>query len=117
MSDHETGSPESRLKGVRKQLRLALEDVDDPAAAARIQESRRSARAAHDALTSVPITTQPIPEDTTGQALVECTVCGKTGLAERIHSTGCPHDGSLASNDAPDSESPGISTTIVQEDQ
>ncbi|MUV59963.1 hypothetical protein GJ634_04025 [Halobacterium sp. CBA1126] len=114
---HETGSPESRLRGARKQLRLALQQVDDPSVAARIQDARRSARQASDMLVSAPITTNPIPEDTTGERLVECSVCGKTGLQERIHSTACPHDGSPASNDAPDSEGPGISTTIVQEDQ
>lgn len=90
---HETASPASRLEGARKQLRLALQDVDDPAVAARIQDSRRSARAAHDALATTPITADPVPEDTTGERLVECSVCGKTGLPERIHSPGCPHDG------------------------
>jgi len=93
MSNAETGSPASRLQGARKQLRLALEDVEDPSVAARIQTARRAARRAHDALAAVPITTQPLVEDTVGERLVECTCCGKTGLAERIHSLGCPHDG------------------------
>lgn len=96
MSDHETGSPESRLKGARKQLRLALQDVDDPSVAARIQDARQSARRASDALVSTPITADPVPEDTTGERLVKCVACGRTGLAERIHATGCPHDGDRA---------------------
>jgi hypothetical protein len=111
MSDHDTGSPASRLEGARKQLRLALQQVDDPSVAARIQDARRSARQASDALVSAPITTDPIPEDTVGQALVECTCCGKTGLAERIHSTACPHDSSSEG----DEESPGISTVVTQD--
>ncbi|MDL0133550.1 hypothetical protein [Halobacterium salinarum] len=97
MSD--PSSPTSRLEGARKQLRLALQQVDDPTAAARIQDARRSARRASDALVSAPITADPVPEDTTGERLVECSVCGTTGLAERIHSLGCPHDSSDEDSD------------------
>jgi hypothetical protein len=71
VSDHETGSPQSRLAGVRKQLRLALQDVDDPTAAARIQDARRAARRASDELASVPIMVDPIPVDTSESEEVE----------------------------------------------
>lgn len=27
--------------------------------------------------------------------LVECVVCGRVGLPERIHGLACPHDGAL----------------------
>ncbi|MCD2204392.1 hypothetical protein [Halobacterium sp. KA-6] len=111
MSNHETGSPASRLKGARKQLRLALQDVDDPSVAARIQDARRSARRASDALVSAPITTQPPAEDTVGERLVECTCCGKTGLAERIHSTACPHDGADETTSRDDGE---FGTTVIE---
>lgn len=50
MSDAETGSPESRLQGVRKQLGIALEDVDDETAAVHIRVAIESTENALDAL-------------------------------------------------------------------
>lgn len=90
-------SPQARLEGARKQLRLALEAVDDPTTAARIQDAHRALRDATDRLASDPaLTATTLAEDTTGVELVECINCGRTGLPERIHPTACPHDGSWA---------------------
>lgn len=89
MSD--PSSPEARLQGACKQLRLAQEATTNEDAKAELRRARLRVNAALEELeVDVPVEVSGAVD--ISDALAHCSVCGTPGLAYRIHALACPHD-------------------------
>lgn len=88
----DAGTPQSRLEGARKQLRLAHEDLDDTGSPA-ADHAGTALEAVRRSLHTLDEEVSSSTADTLGPEIVECVACGRTGLPEQIHPTACPHTG------------------------